>query len=192
MVKSRRWEAPLLGGELVTLRQLDEGDADAVWEMVNDAEGNDLTATTDTFTREQIDEWCRSRPAQDERLDLAIVDNDTDDFVGEVVLSAFDSNTNSCGFRISLRGPAWYGRGLGTDAARLVVAHGLGTIGLEAISLEVLARNPRARVVYDKLGFVTVRDFDEDDESWIEMRISRPTDDAPSTGPHNREGGLNR
>lgn len=187
MVKSRRWEAPVLGGERVTLRQLDEGDADAVWEMVNDAEGNDLTATTDTFTREQIDEWCRSRPAQDERLDLAIVDNDTGDFVGEVVLSDFDPNTNSCGFRISLRGPDWYGRGLGTDAARLVVAHGLRTIGLEAISLEVLARNPRARVVYDKLGFVTVRDFDEDDESWIEMRISLPTDDAPSTGPHNHE-----
>jgi RimJ/RimL family protein N-acetyltransferase len=173
MVKSQRWEAPLLGGERVRLRQLDESDADAAWEMVNDAEGNDLTATTETFTREQIDEWCRSRPAQDERLDLAIVDNDTGDFVGEVVLNNFDSSTNSCGFRISLRGPAWYGRGLGTDAARLIVAHGLGTIGLEAISLEVLARNRRARAVYDKLGFVTVREFDEDDESWIEMRISR-------------------
>ncbi|MFK7916553.1 MAG: GNAT family N-acetyltransferase [Ilumatobacter sp.] len=173
MATSQRWEAPLLDGQRVTLRELDARDADAVWEMVNDAEGNDLTATTDTFTSEQIDEWCRSRPTQDERLDLAIVDNDTGDFVGEVVLNDFDSNTNSCSFRISLRGPAWYGRGLGTDAARLIVAHGLGTIGLEAISLEVLARNRRARRVYDKLGFATVRHFDEDDESWIEMRISQ-------------------
>ena len=160
-------------GGSVTLRQLDERDTDAVWEMVNDPEGNDLTATTDTFSREQIDEWCRSRPGQEERLDLAIVDNDTGDFVGEVVLNEFDPESDSCSFRISLRGPAWYGRGFGTEATRLMVAHGLNTVGLTSISLEVLARNPRARTVYDKLGFTTVREFDDDDEAWIEMRIGR-------------------
>jgi len=163
-----------LTGGSVTLRQLDERDTDAVWEMVNDPEGNDLTATTDTFSREQIDEWCRSRPGQEERLDLAIVDNDTGDFVGEVVLNEFDPESDSCSFRISLRGPAWYGRGFGTEATRLMVAHGLNTVGLTSISLEVLARNPRARTVYDKLGFTTVREFDDDDdEAWIEMRIGR-------------------
>jgi len=163
----------VLIGERVTLRQLDESDADAVWEMVQDAEGNDLTATTETFTREQIDEWCRSRPDQEERLDLAIVRNDTGDFVGEVVLNEFDPETDACSFRISLRGPESYGRGFGTEATRLIVAHGLDAIGLSSISLEVLARNPRARAVYDKLGFATVREFDEDGESWIAMRIGR-------------------
>ncbi len=163
----------MLIGERVTLRQLDECDADAVWEMVQDAEGNDLTATTETFTREQIDEWCRSRPDQEERPDLAIVGNDTGDFVGEVVLNEFDPETDACSFRISLRGPEWYGRGFGTEATRLIVAHGLDAIGLSSISLEVLARNPRARAVYDKLGFATVREFDEDGESWIAMRIGR-------------------
>jgi RimJ/RimL family protein N-acetyltransferase len=171
VAKSKRWEAPVLVGERVTLRQLDECDADAVWEMVHDAEGNDLTATTETFTREQIDEWCRSRPEQEARLDLAIVHNDTGDFVGEVVLNEFEPESNSCSFRISLRGPAWYGRGFGTEATRLIVAYGLEMIGLSSISLDVLSRNPRARSVYDKLGFATVREYDEDDESWIEMRI---------------------
>ena len=171
--ESQRWEAPVLIGERVTLRQLDEFDADAVWEMVHDAAGNDLTATTETFTRRQIDEWCRSRPEQDERLDLAIVHNDTGDFVGEVVLNEFDPETDACSFRISLRGPEWYDRGFGTEATGLVVAHGLDTIGLSWISLEVLARNLRARAVYDKLGFTTLREFDDHDESWIEMRIRR-------------------
>ncbi len=173
MAESDRWTAPTLTGELVVLRQLDGGDVHAVWEMVNDAEGNDLTATTETFTREQIDDWCRSRPSQSERLDLAILDKRTSDFVGEVVLNEFDAETNSCNFRISLRGPAWYGRGFGTDATRLVIAHGLDTIGLSSISLEVLERNPRARAVYEKLGFAFVSAFVEDDESWIEMRIER-------------------
>ena len=163
----------MLVGERVRLRQLDGGDADAVWEMVHDDEGNDLTATTDTFTRAQIDDWCRTRPDQDERLDLAIVDNETGDFVGEVVLSEYEAAANTCSFRISLRGPAWFGRGLGTEATRLIIDHGLDTIGLAAVSLEVLARNARARAVYDAIGFEQQREFDEDGESWIEMRITR-------------------
>jgi RimJ/RimL family protein N-acetyltransferase len=173
MADSERWKAPVLIGALVTLRQLDGGDGDAVWEMVNDTEGNDLTATTEAFTRQQIDEWCRSRPEQDERLDLAIVENDTGDFVGEVVLNQFDAGADTCEFRIALRGPAWFGRGLGTEATRLIVAHGFDTIGLSSITLEVLARNPRARAVYEKVGFVTERSYDDDGESWIAMRISR-------------------
>lgn len=163
----------MLVGERVTLRQLDERDATAVWEMVHDVEGNDLTATNAEFDRPQIDEWCRSRAAHDERLDLAIVDNDSNEFVGEVVLSDFDADTNSCGFRISLRGAPWYGRGFGTEAARLAVDHGLGTVGLTSIRLEVLRRNPRARAVYVKVGFTTVREYREDGESWIEMCIRR-------------------
>jgi RimJ/RimL family protein N-acetyltransferase len=173
VIGSGRWTAPVLVGECVTLRQLDGHDSDAVWEMVHDAEGNDLTATTGTFTRQQIDDWCQSRPAQNERLDLAIVENTTGEFAGEAVLNDFEATTDSCGFRIALRGPAWFGRGLGTEATRLIVAHGLDTIGLSSISLEVLARNPRAQAVYRKVGFVSERRFDEDGESWIEMRISR-------------------
>ena len=173
MAGSGRWKAPLLIGERITLRQLDGHDSDAMWEMIHDAEGNDLTATTETFTRQQIDEWCQSRPEQNERLDLAIVENDTGVFAGEVVLNDFDAAADTCGFRISLRGQAWFGRGFGTEATGLIVAHGLETVGLSSISLEVLARNPRARAVYEKIGFVTEREYDEDGESWIEMRISR-------------------
>ncbi len=168
-----RWAAPVLVGSLVTLRQLGAEDADAVWEMVNDAEGNDLTATSATFTRAQIDDWCRTRAAQDERLDLAIIDNETGQFVGEVVLNDFNAATDSCDFRISLRGLQWFGRGFGTEATRLIIDHGLDGMGLAWISLEVLARNPRARAVYEKVGFTTEGTFDEDGEAWVRMRIAR-------------------
>ena len=178
MTEPPAWDAPVLVGERVTLRQLDARDADAVWEMVNDDEGNNLTATVATFTREQVDEWCRSRPERKDRLDLAIVDNTTDEFVGEAVLSDFEPERESCNFRISLRGPAWYGRGLGTEATRLIIDHGLDAIGLSAITLEVLARNPRARSVYAKVGFVVVRQFDDDGDAWIEMSITRATRDS--------------
>lgn len=170
---SQRWSKVTLVGDAVTLRPVDADDADAVWEMVSDEEGNDLTGTTEAFERAQIDAWCASRLDQDERLDLAIVENATGEFAGEVVLNEFDADANTASFRISLRGPNWYGRGLGSAATAIILRHGFDGIGLDAITLEVLERNPRARRVYTKQGFEETRRFAEGGENWVEMRIRR-------------------
>ena len=50
------WAKPTLVGSLVTLRPYAPADGDGAWEMVQDPEGQDLTGTTATFTREQIQE----------------------------------------------------------------------------------------------------------------------------------------
>ena len=142
-----------------------------MWEMVNDPEGNDLTATTATFTFEQIRDWCATRAAQDERLDLAIVENATGAYAGEVVLNEYDAASDVANFRIALRGPAWYGRGLGTEATRLIVDHGLHTIGLSRITLAVLARNARAIRTYEKAGFRRTDETIEDGQTWVQMEI---------------------
>lgn len=84
-----RWHKPTLAGELVTLRPIVIGDATAMWELVQDPEGNDLTDTTASFTFEQIRDWCSNRAEQDERLDLAIVENATGEFAGEAVLNEY-------------------------------------------------------------------------------------------------------
>lgn len=173
-----RWDKPTIEGVLVTLRPLVASDADAVWEMVHDPEGNDLTATTAQFEYDQTAAWCASRAAADERLDLAIVERATGEFAGEVVLNEFDAATNSANFRIALRGPAWYGRGLGGEATRLMIAHGLGAIGLERITLSVLARNPRAQRAYLAAGFTVTEELEEDGEAWVEMAITA----MPSVG----------
>jgi RimJ/RimL family protein N-acetyltransferase len=157
----------------VTLRPVTADDADAMWEMVNDPEGNELTATSATFTYEQIREWCAGRSGADERVDLAIVENATGEYAGEAVLNEYDAAADAANFRISLRGPAWYGRGLGTEATRLIVAHGLHTVGLRSITLSVLARNPRAARAYEKAGFQRTGATVEDGEAWVQMAIRR-------------------
>lgn len=168
-----RWRKPTLFGDKVTLRPIEAADAEAMWEAVNDPEGNDLTATTATFTREQVADWCASRADQDHRLDLAIVENATGEYAGEVVLNEFDPATESANFRIALRGPAWYGRGLGSEATRLLVEHGLQRVGLSRITLGVLARNQRARRAYRKAGFHEAGRWIEGGEEWVEMAVRR-------------------
>lgn len=169
-----RWSKPTLVGELVTLRPFVDADLAGVWEMLHDPVGADLTATTAPFTRGQIEQWYASRNDQDERLDLAIVENPTGDFVGEAVLNEWQPDSDSANFRIALRGPAWFGRGLGGEATRLIVNHGLAVVGLRAITLGVLARNPRARRAYERAGFVVSKEYVEDGEAWVEMRITAP------------------
>ncbi|MBO3724472.1 GNAT family N-acetyltransferase [Actinomyces bowdenii] len=69
------------------------------------------------------------------------------------MLLDWDEANRSCGFR-ALIGKQGRGRGLGTEATRLIVEHGLGAMGLHRISLEVYDINPRARHVYEKVGFI--------------------------------------
>lgn len=171
-----RWGNPTIAGELVTLRPLAPDDLEPMLEMLADPEGNDLTATPPGgFTRERIVEWIATRADADERIDVAIVENATGEYAGEAVLNEFDAATNGCNFRIALRGPRWYGRGLGTEATELLVAHGLGAVGLDTVTLTVLARNPRAQAAYRRAGFAVVDEYDEqaDDggaaERWVVM-----------------------
>ena len=169
-----RWAKPTLTGDRVTLRPMGADDADMVWEMVHDPEGNDLTATAAEFTREQIDQWCATRGTAPDRLDLVVIERATGVAAGEVVLNEYDPATETCNFRIALRGPAWYGRGLGGEATRLIIAHGLRTIGLREITLSVLRRNPRARRAYERAGFVVTNEWHEDGEDWVGMAIRGP------------------
>ncbi|MFW7413433.1 GNAT family N-acetyltransferase [Demequina sp. SO4-18] len=171
------WAKPTLVGERVTLRPYRADDADAVWEMLSDPVGRELTATTATFDRDQIDAWVASRADAPERLDLSIIDNATGEWAGEAVLNEPRSGplgtAMSANFRISLRGPAWFGRGLGTEATRLVVAHAFTSIGLTQVTLDVLARNPRAVRAYESAGFVETGRRLEDGEKWMDMELTR-------------------
>jgi hypothetical protein len=60
----------------------------------------------------------------------------------------------SCNFRTFL-GPRGRGRGLGTEATRLIVGYRFEQAHLHRISLHVYTFNVRARRVYEKAGFVT-------------------------------------
>ena len=55
---------------------------------------------------------------------------------------------------IGLLDPAVLGQGLGTEALRLIAAHGFGTMKLHRLALRVLDFNERAIAAYGKVGFV--------------------------------------
>lgn len=170
-------DKPTLIGEAVLLRPFTEDDIAAMGPILADPEVQILTGSVSSSAEAQqaspdLDErtlaWYRSRAEQPDRLDLAIIDRATGRCVGEAVLNELSADDRSCNFRI-LIGPEGRGRGLGTEATRLTVRHGLAA-GLHRISLTVFTFNPRARRAYEKAGFVfegTRRDVMEFDGEWI-------------------------
>lgn len=137
------------------LRPVTEDDVPALTPMLQDAEAARLTGSHDDgrLDETRVRAWYATRREQDDRLDLAVVETATGRVVGEAVLNEWDPGNESCGFRILLV-PGTYGRGLGTEATRLIVGYGFEKLGLHRIWLEVYAFNPRARRVYEKVGFV--------------------------------------
>lgn len=144
---------PTLQGRTVVLRPLGGEDADAVFAAVQDEESKRLTGTQRSFTREQIGAWCDSVAEAEGRVDCAIVATDDGRFLGEAVLNDISETNRSANFRIALASPEHYGKGYGTEAARLMLAYGFESLELHRIELEVFAFNARAMHVYEKLGF---------------------------------------
>lgn len=152
---------PTLIGDRVRLRPFTAQDAAAMAVVLDDAELLRLTGSVDSSAQaargfvpdEAFHEWYASRGNAPDRLDLAVIDDSTGMLVGEVVLNERDLAAESCNLRILL-GAAGRDRGLGTEATALITAYGLDVLGLQRISLEVYDFNPRARRVYEKVGYV--------------------------------------
>ncbi|MDI3404701.1 GNAT family N-acetyltransferase [Streptomyces cavernicola] len=77
--------------------------------------------------------------------------------------------------------PDVWGRGLGSELAGVIVAHGFGALGLTEVHATVAAPNEASLAVLRRLGFVHVRDFAEDDGSTTRLLTVRA---APGPRTH--------
>jgi RimJ/RimL family protein N-acetyltransferase len=73
--------------------------------------------------------------------------------VGEARLHHVDQVAGEGWLAVGLFAPADRGRGVGTEATRLVLGHAFGALGLRRVRLRVLAFNTRALACYRRCGF---------------------------------------
>ncbi|MGM0835148.1 MAG: GNAT family N-acetyltransferase [Bacillota bacterium] len=161
---------PYITGENVILRPFQDKDLPFIEECLRDPEVIKLTGSTDDYDEEVVVKWYKTRNDQNDRLDLAIVDKDLDVLVGEVVANLYQEEKQSMNFRI-LIGPRGRDRGFGTEATGLFIDHLFEKTKLNQLTLSVFDFNPRAKKVYEKVGF-TVESVDkqelEYDGEWID------------------------
>ncbi|MCM3638463.1 GNAT family N-acetyltransferase [Sporosarcina luteola] len=171
---------PLIEGEKVILRPYKEEDFPFIEECLQDPEVLKLTGSTNEIDWDFTRNWYQTRNEQVDRLDLAIVDSSQGIFVGEAVVNLYDEKNHSMNFRI-LIGPRGRNRGLGTEATQLIISYIFQTTTINELTLSVFNFNPRAKHVYEKLGFV-VESVDENDlefeGEWIDSNNMKLTRDS--------------
>ncbi len=169
-------ETPVLRGELITLRPIRADDADAMWEMVTDPEGIRLTGRRPAESREELGAWCARAASLPRRMDWAIT-HGTDEYLGEIVLNQVVPEDARANLRMAMR-PGQRGRGFGRESISLVLAQAFADppagLGLHRVSLDVLSINPRARILYESLGFVEegrLRETHRDGDFWCDTIV---------------------
>ena len=145
--------APALQGELVGLRAIEEADLPGLNALINDpyvVQHLDVVPFGQPLAR--IREWWESTRA---REDVAVFAIETLDGgpIGACSLEDFNPGARLAWLGIWIGQPHWE-QGYGTDAMRTLCRFAFRHMNLQRVSLAVLDTNPRARAVYEKIGFV--------------------------------------
>jgi RimJ/RimL family protein N-acetyltransferase len=147
----------LLRGERVLLRAATEDDLKILAEWYVDPEFTTLQSgtyqiTSPSETLEQITKWFSNKDARGGG-NFVIELIETGEVVGSVNLfgGALPQRAATAAMQV---GGASVGKGIGTEALRLLLNYGFREVGLNRIQLEVFAYNSRAVRAYEKAGFV--------------------------------------
>ena len=138
----------------VVLRRPEARDVDALYAQKNDPEvANLLGGFSLGYSRRDIENWIEAHRARRDEIIWVIADAATDACLGHVGMYNIDGRIRSGEFAIMIGDKASWGSGLGTEVTRYVVDYAFASLNLNRVHLTVLANNPRAIAVYEKLGF---------------------------------------
>ena len=138
----------------IYLRPLQMQDAPQIHAATEDEEIRYFTSTTERFTVEAIEEFIARVATDRSRMDFAICHQETDSLLGEVSLLNVDETNKRGAMRIMLHSLEDADKGYGTEAMLHFIRYVFEDVQLNRLELEVLAYNPRAKHVYEKVGFV--------------------------------------
>lgn len=150
---------PTLFRDTLYLRELTEDDVPAWFERASDPESAMLAGDPIPESVEMGVHWLerhRERFRQQTALRWAIVPNGSTESVGTIGLTITSKQERVAELGIVI-GRAYWGKGIGTSAVRLVVDYAFSTLGLAEIQAEVLQRNLASRRVFEKVGFQLLR-----------------------------------
>jgi RimJ/RimL family protein N-acetyltransferase len=143
---------PILTGPRVTLRPPRDSDVDERLVLGRDPEIHRMyggSANAKPLTREDVEASLAKWMADPN----AWVIEHEGRFTGNIVLHSVNQEDRRARLALGIADPGKLSQGLGSEAIRLVLAHGFGPMGLHRIDLRVLAYNTRAIRAYEKCGF---------------------------------------
>lgn len=146
----------LLSDGVVGLRRIEQDDASYFLKMRNDLKlAVALMGYRGGVSSATVTAWIEQSNAKPDEYNFTAVDlKDNQQPIGYAKAFRIDSAAGCGWVGLSLFDRDNIGRGYGGSILRLLIAYLVNEIGLRKISLEVLANNERAIVLYQKIGFV--------------------------------------
>lgn len=157
----------LLGGKEVALAEMTADDQPFFQQWLS---GNaELRALIDDHRvpnmQDQLN-WFKRTQEPDRKM-FSLVTVPGGQLIGNCGFVDIDGMQREGTLRITIGHADYLGKGLGSEATRLLVRYGFETMGLERISLKVLKTNARAIRAYEKAGFAVAGDAPEGDATLV-------------------------
>jgi RimJ/RimL family protein N-acetyltransferase len=146
----------MLKGNKVTLRPVKRSDITHFLKWFNDPEiiqylGAYLPMTE--MAEEKFIEELGARAQTQVLLIIEAIEGGSNKPVGNCALNGINSKDHAAMFGIGIGEKDYWGKGYGTEAARLLVNYGFGQLNLHRIFSTALAYNERSLRLHRKVGF---------------------------------------
>jgi RimJ/RimL family protein N-acetyltransferase len=149
-----QWQPDEIRGELVVLRRPRPEYLPSVMRWYRDPEIARLTRYQPRpMVAAEIERFFHGRLLAPDALAYAIHQLPTERLVGLTTFSSLDADNGSVLYHIAIGERDAWGRGLGTEATRLMLGHAFEHLSLHRVSLTVFSFNTRAIRAYEKAGF---------------------------------------
>lgn len=138
----------------IYLRPMTEADTDLIVAWRNKPSVKNYFIYQADFTREGHLHWLHEVVEKGYACQMMICDKAQDKPLGSVYIRDIDHIHHKGEYGIFIGEEAARGRGIGTQAAKLMLQYGFEVLGLHRIYLRALATNEQAVRSYEKAGFV--------------------------------------
>jgi ribosomal-protein-alanine N-acetyltransferase len=161
---SQSMKTPFIVGARIYLRPLEREDLNERYlGWLNMPEVNRyLESGSFPYTRADLEKFYERVTGSQDQVILAIVDRKTDQHIGNVKLGPIHWIHRKATLGILVGEAQFWGRGIATEATRLLVEYGFFRLNLNKIDLGVYAEHDAAVRSYEKVGFRVEGRFRED------------------------------
>jgi RimJ/RimL family protein N-acetyltransferase len=147
----------MIYGERIRLRHVEKADLPTFVEWLNDPEVIEnlmMVLPMSTAEEERWFEKLADQPPEEQPLVIEMKTAQGWRMIGNSAFHKIEWKNRSAEIGIVIGDKSIWNQGYGTEAVRLLLRHGFGTLNLNRIFLRVFEPNKRAIRAYEKAGFV--------------------------------------
>ncbi len=142
-----------INGEKTYLRAIESNDNEMLFELINDPDTEKLVGGSSwPVSTEEQETWQKKQIGRKDTLRSIIVETETDNPVGTIIISDIDQKNGVAQVHIKLLSK-FRGKGFGSDALNAIVKFVFFELRMNCIYAEILAYNASSVRLFEKCGF---------------------------------------